>query len=336
MTSHTEPTAVQTVAVFHASQFVVTEGVAEGDSLSFADELVMDDVYQLDSGAKRGPLSLNIHDDDAQRFVIAKGTGLGQVGNRVVLDCCITMMAPDSTTYEVLVLVEVEGDEVAGIFLLPLATLLPKTNYRLVGLDRHTATTRFAEVACVSFTRGTHITLASGRQVQIEDLQIGDKVLTRDDGPQAIRWIGLTTLRAVGDFAPVVIRKGTLHNAHDLVVSPDHRLFIYQRQDRLGAGRHEVLVKVRHLINGDSVYQQDGGSVDYFQLLFDDHQIIYAEGIAAESLLVGPRAGAALPAGAGGGRASAHAHRNHMDYEVKSALLSQPDAVALLRRASRT
>lgn len=199
-------------------------------------------------------------------------------------------MGDDSTTYEVLVLVEVEDGALEATYLLPLANLIAEANYRLVGVDRDAATTLFAEVACVSFTRGTHITMASGKQCAIEDLKVGDKVLTRDDGAQAVRGIGQTTLRAVGEFAPIVISKGALHNENDLLVSPDHRLFVYQRQDKLGTGRSEVLVKVRHLVNDTTVYRRDGGFVGYFQLLFDDHQIIYAEGIAAESLLIDPRA----------------------------------------------
>jgi len=173
--------------------------------------------------------------------------------------------------------------------------------------------------------------MASGAQVLIEALRVGDRVLTRDDGPQAVRWIGQTTLRATGAFAPVTIRKGALHNENDLIVSPDHRLFVYQRQDHLGAGRPEVLVKVRHLINGTSVVQLDGGFVEYYQLLFDDHQIIFAEGIAAESLLIDPRTRAALPEGVAG---TGHRPRRHLNYEVQESLLSGPDAVALLRRAS--
>ena len=323
------PLTTQTVPVYAAEALVVSDGVARGEPISFADELVMDDVYQLVPGQSRAPLSLTIPDDGG--FLVAPDSRMGHAGNRVVLDACLTLMGPDSFTVEVLVLVEVEGGGVEAVYVLPLAALTPGSDYRLVGVDRHAATTRFAEVACVSFTRGTHITMASGRQVPIEELSVGDRILTRDDGPQAIRWIGQTTLRAVGEFAPVVITKGTLHNEHDLVLSPDHRIFVYQRKDRLGAGRHEVLVKVRHLINGDSVYQQDGGFVDYFQLLFDDHQIIYAEGIAAESLLVDPRTRAALPQDVG---ARGHAHRHHLDYEVRETLLSQPDAVGLLRKAS--
>jgi hypothetical protein len=298
--------SVQKLPVFRAAGFVVTDGVAEGDALTIADDLVMDDVYQMSNQARRGILSVVEAFGDS-RFDIALNSEIGTPGNRLFLDCCITLMARDSTTYEALVLVEVEENAVAEIYLLPLAS----------------------EVACVSFTRGTHITMASGAQVRVEDLQVGDKVLTRDDGPQAIRWIGQNTLRAVGDFAPVVIRKGVLHNENDLVMSPDHRIFIYQRQDNLGAGRPEVMVKVRHLINGVTVWQQDGGFVEYFQLLFDDHQIIFAEGIAAESLLIDPRTRAAVPIGAD------HAYRMHQDYEVQESLLSRPDAVELLRRASR-
>jgi hypothetical protein len=136
-----------------------------------------------------------------------------------------------------------------------LANLRPETDYRLVYADRDTAAAKFGDVACVRFARGTHITLASGAQVPIEDLKIGDRVLTRDAGQQDIRWIGGKTLRAVGDYAPVVIREGALFHSRDLVLFPDRRLFIYQREDRIGAGRSEVLVKVRHLINGDTVYQ---------------------------------------------------------------------------------
>ena len=99
----------------------------------------------------------------------------------------------------------------------------------------------------------------------------------------------------MGEFALIGITKGALQNENDLLVSPDHRLFVYQREDKLGAGRSEVLLKVRHLVNGSTVYQRDGGFVDYFQLLFDDHQIIYAEGIAAESLLIDPRTRTAVP-----------------------------------------
>lgn len=336
MTTTPRSGAIQTLPVFRSEHFRVVSGVAEGEGVSFADELVMDDIYGLAATAERVRLSVALG-QDPRVFAVAEGSEAGVPGHALALDCCLTLMGPDGTTYEALILVEVEADTAAEIYLLPLATLEPEAEYRLVGVDRQTATSRFSEVACVSFTRGTRICMADGAQRKIEDLRVGDCVLTRDYGPQAIRWIGQSTVRAVGAFAPVVIRKGTLHNDNDLVVSPDHRIFVYQRRDRLGAGRAEVLVKVRHLINGDSVYQRDGGFVDYFQLLFDDHQIIYAEGIAAESMLIDPRTRTALPPEVGqrlGLPGPGHRHRSHLNYEVQESLLSQPDAAELLRRAS--
>ncbi|WP_137699968.1 Hint domain-containing protein [Marimonas lutisalis] len=322
--------------VYSSAMLPAVNGANMGDGLSFADELVLEDSYALAYGAELGRLSLHAGDDG--RFVIADDTALGAPGATVVLDSCLTLMTRDSQVSELLVLVEVDAEgNAAEIYGLPLAPLHPKTDYLLVGIERDTALSRFAQVACVSFTRGKHIALATGEQRPIQDLRVGDRVLTRDDGPQEIRWIGQHTVRAVGEFAPIVITAGTLHNVRELIVSPDHRLFIYQRSDRIGAGRSEVLVKARHLVNGDSVRVQDGGFVDYFQLLFDRHQIIFAEGIAAETLLIDPRTRSALPRDLAEKMAASlprHGDAAHLDFEIGRKLLDRPDAAELLRRAT--
>ena len=82
---------------------------------------------------------------------------------------------------------------------------MSRTPYALVGIDCETAPEQLAQRACARFTRGTRITMASGEQRPIEDLRPGDRVLTRDAGPQYLRWIGVTTQRATGDFAPICI-----------------------------------------------------------------------------------------------------------------------------------
>ncbi len=312
-----------TVDVFNAVQVIASDGVTKGDPISFADDLVMDDVFQIVAGAQVAPLDL-IDDGNGLRSADA-------ARDTVHLDSCLTFMGPDGATLEALILVQVEDDSVAAVFFLPLGELKPVTDYRLVGIERHTATRRFAEAASGSFARGTHITLPDGQMRPIEQLSAGDMVLTRDAGKQPIRHIGQATLRATGSFAPVVITEGALHNARDLVVRPDHRLFIYQRADHLGAGRSEVLIKARHLVDHTTVLRRRGGFVDYFQLIFDEHHIIYAEGIAAESHLISPRTRHALPAGVS---SPDHAHRPHMDYEVKTSLIPASEATALLRKAS--
>ncbi|MDX5401776.1 MAG: Hint domain-containing protein [Rhodobacterales bacterium] len=314
----------------------VVSGANLGDALSFAADLIPDDIYELSRGARTRRLSL--HPDGAARFRVAEDTAAGQTNAVIHLDSCLTFMSPDGETAEVLVLVEVDGaGDVTEVYALPLVPLRPRTRYTLVTIDTEGAAARLAEIACVSFTRGTHITMATGEQRPIEDLRIGDRVLTRDDGPQEIRWIGQTTLRAYGEHAPIVITAVTLHNSQDLIVSPHHRLFIYQRSDVLGAGRSEVLVRARHLVNGVSVYRQQGGFVDYFQILFDRHQIIFAEGIAAETLLLDPRTSPALPADLATRLADTLGARHAAgleDFEVPERLLNLPDAAAALRRAS--
>ncbi len=326
----------QTLPVFRATDFRVSDGANLDDALSFADELMLDDTYTLLDDAAQSMLTLSQTDDTT--FVVAEGSNIGTSGNRLHLDCAITLMEPDGTTFDAVVLVELDAtaDEIENIYLFALAALGPRINYRLVGFDPTKARARMAEVACVSFTRGTHITMASGQQCPIENLKVGDKVLSRDDGPQVVRWIGQTTMRAVGDFAPILISKGTLNNENDLIVSPNHRLFIYQRVDEIGAGRSEVLVKAKHLVNNDTVTCIEGGFVDYFQLLFDDHQIIFAEGIAAESLLLDQRTTPALPDDLAQDQVPMHTKRAHEDFEIDSDDATGGDMAERLRRSSST
>lgn len=325
----------QSIPVYLARDFRVRIGANLGDAISICDDLVPDDIYVLNNGVSRERLSVQARADGT--FRIAADTELGEPGAMLHLDCAVTLMSPDGQNSEALVLVEVDAAcTIAEIYLLPLAPLYEKTDYALVTMDRDGASQKFAEVACVSFTRGTHITMASGAQVPIEQLCIGDRVLTRDDGAQMVRWIGQSTVRASGEFAPIVVTAGTLNNSNDLTISPDHRLFVYQRTDQIGAGQSELLVKARHLVNGNSVYVQTGGFVDYFQILFDRHHIIYAEGIAAESMLVDSRTRPALPPKLQKelNALPSHSTRDSHGLDVGKALLDRPDAIDLLRRAS--
>ncbi|EAQ46103.1 MAG: hypothetical protein BM560_00600 [Roseobacter sp. MedPE-SWde] len=328
--------AVQSIPAYPAEQFQVEIGANMGDSLSVLDELMLDDIYQLTPGTKPRRLALASGADG--NVYVAQGTELGTVGAQLHLDCALTLMPHSGDNIEALVMVEVDQDGlIAAIYLLPLAPMQAQHSYTLVRAEQDSARRKLAQMACVSFTRGTRITMATGAQKPIEDLKPGDRVLTRDEGVQELRWIGQTTSRAVGRMAPVLIRAGVLNNAADLVVSPDHRLMVYQRHDELGAGSPELLVRARDLVNGSDVVVQDGGFVDYFQLLFDRHHIVYAEGIAAESLFLDSMTQPALPDEIlarisptleTGQRRDAHG------VEVQKSLLDRPDAVNLLKRAS--
>ncbi|GGG61045.1 hypothetical protein GCM10011415_03860 [Salipiger pallidus] len=329
--------AAHSVRVYRAEQIRVVNGANLGDGLSFADDLVLDDIYRLSPVA--GLHRLSLYPSSEQPFAIAPDTEIAAPGADLHLDCAVTFMSGDGQTTEGLVLVETDEDGgVAGVLFLALGAMTPRQDYALVGISREAALQTFAQVACVSFTRGTLITMASGAQKPVEELAVGDRVLTRDDGPQPVRWLGHHTTRAAGAFAPILIKAGVLNNSGDLLVGPDHRLFIYQRQDRLGAGRAELLVKARHLVNGDTITRVEGGFIDFYQMIFDHHQIIYAEGIAAESMLVDTRTRAALPEELGdriGQLLPSHRKSDHGDLEVHEALLDRPDLAELLRKSSR-
>lgn len=323
----------QVLPVYPAGQFCVVSGVCFGDEIGFADDLSLNDVYALHKSAATKGMTVRTKGHHLQ---VVPETAIATPGATVVIDCAVTLMSPNSDTIEALVLVEIDGDDAAEVYLMPLGSLAPEQHYTLVGVDVAGARKRLAELACVAFSRGTHITAADGSQIKVEDLKPGDAVLTRDCGVQQIRWIGMNTRRAVGEFAPVKIRKGALNNHEDLVVSADHRLFIYQRDDAIGAGRSEVMVKARHLVNGDTITRQVGGHVDYYQLLFDSHQIIYAEGIAVESLLVDTHTRPALPEEVQAALAKTlpgHERPVHLGIEVNSRLLGR-DSASKLKQSS--
>ncbi len=135
-------------------------------------------------------------------------------------------------------------------------------------------------VAC--FVRGTQIATRRG-SVPIEELKAGDEVITMDHGFQKIRWIGSTSVAAEGSLAPVVIRKGAMGNERDLRVSPQHRMLVRGWHVELMFGQKEALVPAKALINDETVFPLEGGTVDYFHMMFDRHELVYAEGIPSES-----------------------------------------------------
>ncbi|MFK7943947.1 MAG: Hint domain-containing protein [Paracoccaceae bacterium] len=136
----------------------------------------------------------------------------------------------------------------------------------------------------VCFTRGTMVQTPSG-EVAIEDLSEGDMVMTRDNGAQALRWIGSQTVNAKGKKAPVMIKAGALGNDRDLRVSQLHRMLVTDWRAQLMFDEAEVLVAAKHLTNGDTIYVEDNSdeTVEYFHMLFEGHEIVTANGVASES-----------------------------------------------------
>jgi hypothetical protein len=289
-TPHAEPLPGHACQVFPADAIYVIHGVNAGDGLCGPDEVCEGDIYALEDGAV--PLRMLLSHGEGGEQRIAAGGEIGKAGAIVRLMARYTLMAPDGSKIDIL-LMQLGGDTMVAM---PLSPMTSDADYTLVSVDNAPQPARLADLLCVSFARGTMITLADGRQRPIEDLKSGDRVLTRDHGPQSLRWLSKATLRAVGAFAPVVITTGTLGNSGDLIVSPHHRVFLYQRQRPAGFSTSELLVQAKHLVDDETVFQREGGFVDYYSLIFDHHEIIYAEGVPVESLMVNDATLSRLPA----------------------------------------
>ncbi|WP_395539772.1 Hint domain-containing protein [Neotabrizicola sp. sgz301269] len=279
-----------TAQVFVADDLYVAIGVNSGDGLDLPDSVVAGDIYKLDPVGQALRLVL-IPARPGQLPAIAEGSSLGRPGDPIRTAARYTFMSSEGDRVELLLL-----DVAGSLCALPLSPISSRDDYTLLQIDTDPQEVTLADLICVSFARGTTITLATGAQMPIERLAPGDRILTRDHGAQPLRLLGRATLRAQGAFAPVVIPAGTLGNTGDLIVSQHHRMFLYQRQRCTGLATSELLVQARHLVDDETVYLRDGGMVDWFSLIFDRHEIIYAEGIPAESLMVNDATVSRLPA----------------------------------------
>ncbi len=146
----------------------------------------------------------------------------------------------------------------------------------------------------ICFTPDTLISTAQGPRL-IQDLKVGDLIVTRDNDLQPLRWIGTRTVEAQGDLAPIRLDTSLLQAASaPLIVSPQHRMLWSGSRAQMLFGETEVLVAARHLLNHPAVTRIQGGSVTYMHLMLDQHEVIYANGAATESFFPGDTAIEAL------------------------------------------
>jgi len=144
------------------------------------------------------------------------------------------------------------------------------------------------------FTPGTMIATPRG-EVPVETLRPGDKVVTRDNGIQEIRWTGAKPvswqdLTVSPHLKPILVRQGSLGNGlpeRDMMVSPNHRMLVANDRTSLYFDEHEVLVAAKHLVSGKGVQQVDSIGTTYIHFMFDRHQVVLSNGAWTESFQPG-------------------------------------------------
>jgi hypothetical protein len=144
--------------------------------------------------------------------------------------------------------------------------------------------------------QGTRIKTIDGEK-PVETLVPGDLVMTLDNGFQPLRWIGHTGCAPSEQqmrpaLGAVKIRAGALGvalPAQDVTVSAGYRVLVQSRFAERLWGCKEVLIAAGDLVGLTGVTRSSAtAALDYWQLLFDQHQIIWANGMQAESLFAGP------------------------------------------------
>jgi hypothetical protein len=142
-----------------------------------------------------------------------------------------------------------------------------------------------------AFTSGTVIATPRG-EITVEDLRVGDHVLTRDNGLQEIRAIArkdvsLGEMSAQPQLCPVKIEKGALGNGlpeRDMVVSPDHRMLIVNEDALLYFEEREVLVAAKDLVGRPGISWDVPQEAVFVAIAFEAHEVILSNGAWAESL----------------------------------------------------
>lgn len=175
------------------------------------------------------------------------------------------------------------------------ATLAEMDDFGNGAIDIQGATSNPPPTA-VCFLAGTAIATPNG-DVTIENLKVGDLVVTHDHGAMPVRWIGRTEHVWPGsdpNCKPIAIPSGALGNGlprQTLFVSPQHRIMISGTLALARHGAAEVFVPAKALTTLPGVREMSGKrEATYYHLLLDTHAVVFAAGTASESFYPGPSA----------------------------------------------
>lgn len=137
------------------------------------------------------------------------------------------------------------------------------------------------------FSPSTPILTPTGNR-SAATIKAGDWVETADAGPQEVLWSGRVDWPAFGSFAPVRLSAPAFGQTRDLWLLPAHRIAASGPSIEYHMGRDEVLIEVRHLIDGCSARQSPASRVlSWHGILLRKHHLLIADGCQIESLYTG-------------------------------------------------
>ena len=264
-----------------SGDFSVTGGTLEiGSSYAGNDTIELaDGVLWLAGKLGNATFTLDTNSTDEAYFDSPKSTitnsfSGGSAGDRIGIEG-VTINS-DSYTGTTLTL-----NTSGGTFTFTDVSLTPGITLGATGTTTFNGNTYgYVELAC--FAAGTLIDTPNG-PVTIESLREGTPLIMASGAVRPVRWIGWRRL----DFRrhprpsmvqPIRIRSGAIGNGmprRDLFLSPDHAILV-----------DGVLIPVRLLVNGATISREiTCRSITYYHVELETHDVMLAEGLAAESYL---------------------------------------------------
>lgn len=146
------------------------------------------------------------------------------------------------------------------------------------------------------FASGTQIHTAAG-MISVENLREGDHVALYDGSTAPVlrifrRHVAPEMLHLFPKLLPVRITAGALGDGlpkRDLLVSRQHCMLVRSKISERMFGS-EVLIPAIKLTTLPGIFEEQVTEITYHHILFDRHQVIFAEGAPTESLYTGTEA----------------------------------------------
>ncbi len=230
-------------------------------------------------GGSGGTFVISDGDADSTEFTIGEAITVSQSGGYTYTGTFLGTVEVEGNTY-----VAMEGTS-SGTISGPFKWLIGKggtiqtdfpANWSEVDAQLDTAD------FTVCFAAGTLIATPEG-ETAVERLAIGDLVTTADGRSVAVKWVGRQTVHKLFTprerFVPVRVTAGALGNGlphSDLVLTADHALIL-----------DGLAINASALVNGTTICWEPAealpGTVTYYHVETQEHDVILANGAAAES-----------------------------------------------------
>ncbi|SFS68556.1 Hint domain-containing protein [Sulfitobacter marinus] len=186
-----------------------------------------------------------------------------------------------------------------GIFIgyLPSSPLVPGVTYTYSTANTVSGNSpEYEDIeGAICFTSNSYIKTDEAI-VQICDLEPGMRIKTRDNGFQKLLWVYKRTISQYEmsenpSLKPVKITANAFGQGmpcRDMHLSQQHRVLHSDLGNEILFTESHLLVPAKGLINDTTItIDNEMSTVEYVHLLFDAHQIVYVDGIEAESFALG-------------------------------------------------